>query len=80
MRRFDLPYMALSLPADFLKAWLETPPSSSAEGLAMPQQNHFIPTDFSLKSETAGSKDGKAKEAAEALLTAMPAQSAKVES
>ena len=75
--RFDLPYVALSLPADVLKAW-EQPPSSSANGLAMPQQNHFIPADFSLKSDTAASKDSKAKQAAEALLTALPTQAAKV--
>ena len=69
--------MALSLPADTLKAW-EHPPSSSAEGLAMPQQNHFIPADFSLKSDAAASKDSEVKQAAEALLTAVPAQNAKV--
>ena len=69
--------MALPLPGDTLKAW-EQPPSSSAEGLAMPQQNHFIPADFSLKSDAAASKDSKAKQAAEALLTAMPAHNTKV--
>ena len=71
--------MALTLPADTLKAW-EQPPNSSAEGLAMPQPNHFIPADFSLKSDTAASTDSKAKQAAEALLIAMPAQNAKVSS
>lgn len=76
--RFDLPYVELPLHADTLRAW-EQPPASSAEGLALPQRNHFIPTDFALKSEAAGSaKDSKAKQAAEALLTAAPAQSAKV--
>ena len=69
--------MALTVPADTLKAW-EQPPSSSAEGLAMPQQNHFIPADFSLKSDTAASKDSAAKQAAEALLTAQPAQNSRV--
>ena len=70
--------MELPLPADTLRAW-EQPPASSAEGLALPQRNHFIPADFTLKSEAAGSaKDSKAKQAAEALLTAAPAQSTKV--
>lgn len=65
--------MALPLPADTLKAW-EHPASAAAEGLALPQRNHFIPTDFSLRasSEAAGSKDGAAREAAEAILTAVP--------
>ena len=78
MRRFDLPYMALPLPADILRAW-EHPPSASALGLALPQRNHFIPTDFSLRAPTADSgKDARAKQAAEAILTAVPDLAAKV--
>ena len=78
MRRFDLPYMALPLPTDILRAW-EHPPSASALGLALPQRNHFIPTDFSLRAPTAESgKDARAKQAAEAILTAVPDLAAKV--
>ena len=76
--RFDLPYMALSLPTDILRAW-EHPLSASSLGLALPQRNHFIPTDFSLRAPTAESgKDARAKQAAEAILTAVPERAAKV--
>ncbi len=78
MRRFDLPYMALPLPTDILRAW-EHAPSASSLGLALPQRNHFIPTDFSLRAPTVESgKDARAKQAAEAILTAVPDLSAKV--
>ena len=78
MRRFDLPYMALPLPTDILRAW-EHPSSASTVGMALPQRNHFIPTDFSLRAPTADAdKDAKVKQAAEAILTAVPDVAAKV--
>ena len=78
MHRFDLPYMALPLPTDILRAW-EHPPNASSLGLALPQRNHFIPTDFSLCAPTADSgKDARAKQAAQAILTAVPDVAAKV--
>ena len=78
MHRFDLPYMALPLPTDILRAW-EHPPSASTLGMALPQRNHFIPTDFSLRAPSAdGGKDARAKQAAEAILTAVPNVAAKV--
>ena len=78
MRRFDLPYMALPLPTDILRAW-QHPPSASSIGLALPQRNHFIPTDFSLRAPTADSgKDARAMQAAQAILTAVHDVAAKV--
>lgn len=70
--------MALPLPTDILRSW-EQPPSASTLGLALPQRNHFIPTDFSLRAPTTElDKDARAKQAAQAILTAVPAVAAEV--
>ncbi len=70
--RFELPYVSVLLSPELVKSW-EEPSEAMIQGLSLPPPNHYIPTDFSLRSSTddaneSSSQAAQIKEAAATLL------------
>ncbi|CAL8470131.1 g9673 [Coccomyxa elongata] len=69
---FELPYVSVPLSPELVKSW-EEPSEAMIQGLSLPPPNHYIPTDFSLRSSTADANESSSqaaqiKEAAATLL------------
>ncbi|KAK9915769.1 hypothetical protein WJX75_003936 [Coccomyxa subellipsoidea] len=72
---FELPYMSLPLPSELIRSWEELS-EAMMQGLSLPPHNHYIPTDFTLRSasgdaSTSAPRAAALKEAAAALMKGM---------